>query len=123
MIGQTQDYYNHKIHSPTRFQAPSEIANGKAKLDQAVCHQVPELRTMPPKKKTRLSSRAASTLSTETPADTPSGPDDKVSPRKEDEAKQKENIADPWTDEQEISLFKGMIRWKPVGLFPIASGI
>lgn len=26
-------------------------------------------------------------------------------------------VADPWTDEQETALLKGIIKWKPVGTF------
>ena len=79
---------------------------------------------MPPKKKARLISRAASTLSAETPAETMSATDDKATPAREDRSPMKDPspvkdlLADPWTDEQEISLFKGMVRWKPVGPFP-----
>lgn len=72
---------------------------------------------MPPKKKARLPSRAASTLSAETPAETVSVVEDKVILAKEDLSPRKEIVTDPWTDEQEISLFKGMVKWKPVGSF------
>ncbi|MCJ1396297.1 hypothetical protein MMC18_009186 [Xylographa bjoerkii] len=78
---------------------------------------------MPPKKKARLSSRAASTLSAETPAETMSAADDKATPAREDQSPvkdlspAKDLLADPWTDEQEISLFKGMVKWKPVGIW------
>lgn len=68
---------------------------------------------MPPKKKGRQPSRATST---------PSGdvvehpPEEQQTPLKLDVAKLA-IIPDSWTDEQETSLFKGMIRWKPVGPF------
>jgi len=70
---------------------------------------------MPPKKKLRLSSRAPSLLSVETPTETV------VATEGDDTAMAHQNKSDdpktdPWTDEQEISLFKGMIKWKPVGL-------
>lgn len=66
---------------------------------------------MPPKKRVRLPSTAASTP-----------PNDAVKhAKKEVSAPIKESlgkvnvISDAWTDEQETSLFKSMIRWKPVG--------
>ncbi|MCJ1405153.1 hypothetical protein MMC11_008379 [Xylographa trunciseda] len=72
---------------------------------------------MPPKKKARLSSRAASTLSAETPAETMSAADDKATPAKEEPSLAKDLPTDLWTDEQEISLFKGMVKWKPEDSF------
>lgn len=67
---------------------------------------------MPPKKKVRRPSRAAST---------PAG--DAVEPAEETPIPMKADLgtetvkSNAWTDEQETSLFKSMIRWKPVGSF------
>lgn len=69
---------------------------------------------MPPKKKPRLSSRARSTPSgdaIENPTEQPKVPTTM-------DAAESHILSDPWTDEQETSLFKAMIRWKPVGPFP-----
>ena len=70
---------------------------------------------MPPKKKPRLSSRAASTPTVDN-VEVSQLPEKIPSPTKE-EGDSPGIAPDPWTDEQEISLFKGMIRWKPVGWF------
>lgn len=69
---------------------------------------------MPPKRKGRPPSRAASSpvgKATEDVAMTEDAPleEPKESSRSQD---------DPWTDEQAAALFKCMIRWKPVGPFP-----
>ena len=69
---------------------------------------------MPPRKKVRQPSRATST---------PPGDDAVEQAEKETPAPTKADldiesaISDAWTDEQEISLFKSMIRWKPVGSY------
>ncbi|KAH7313145.1 chromatin modification-related protein EAF7-domain-containing protein [Rhexocercosporidium sp. MPI-PUGE-AT-0058] len=69
---------------------------------------------MPPRKKTKGSVRAPSTPAADEDAmavDTPQ-PD-----ATEEKAKPTYDILkDPWTDEQETSLFKGIIRWKPAGI-------
>ncbi len=62
---------------------------------------------MASRKKARLPSRILTANLTEQPAD-----DVEQTPVQKDVAK---IVSDSWTDEQETSLFKGMIRWKPVG--------
>ncbi len=75
---------------------------------------------MPPRKKARAgSSKVASTPSRDSSvvAET-SGKESppKQSPEEESPEEPPCNpLADPWTDEQETSLFKGLIRWKPAG--------
>lgn len=67
---------------------------------------------MPPKKKVRQPSRAAST-----PAGDAVGQAEEGSPiPRKAELVTESVISDAWTDEQETSLFKSMIRWKPVGM-------
>ena len=72
---------------------------------------------MPPKKKLKLPSQGASTPSrTENPQLTPTAgqpvqPEAPSKPGTEYDS----IVADPWTDEQETSLLKGIIKWKPVG--------
>jgi len=61
---------------------------------------------MPPKKRARISQ--ASTPQPKAAAEvTPAATDN--SPDKPD------NLKDPWTDDEEILLFKSMMRWKPTG--------
>ena len=49
-------------------------------------------------------------------------PDELMPDRPADESTSPEVALDPWTDEQEISLFKGIIKWKPVGRFSYGRG-
>ena len=63
---------------------------------------------MPPKKKQRVESQPASTPSA---APTPTEEKSQLEP-----ARPPVLDPDPWTDEQEIALFKGIIKWKPVGV-------
>ena len=73
---------------------------------------------MRPKKKARLSFRAASTPSVDTPAGSTPVAGTKNPSKERDEASgevEQQLLQDPWTDEQHISLFKGIIKWKPVG--------
>jgi MRG-binding protein len=64
---------------------------------------------MPPKKKAKASAPAAATpaeTDDSLAVDTPPGDEEKPIP---------ESLKDPWTDEQETSLFKSIIKWKPAG--------
>ncbi|KAI1911535.1 hypothetical protein LOZ58_002018 [Ophidiomyces ophidiicola] len=62
---------------------------------------------MPPRKKAKLSSQAPSITSQ--PEITPTA-------SKAAETDLDLIVTDPWTDDQETSLLKGIIRWKPVGM-------
>ncbi|KAL2061921.1 hypothetical protein VTL71DRAFT_7299 [Oculimacula yallundae] len=69
---------------------------------------------MPPRKKTKGSVRAPSTPAAD---EDPMAVDTPQPDTAEAESKPAYDILkDPWTDEQETSLFKGIIRWKPAGI-------
>ncbi|KAK5175157.1 uncharacterized protein LTR77_000294 [Saxophila tyrrhenica] len=63
---------------------------------------------MPPRKKAKVSHAASPTPTSQPKTPTPA----ESSPNKAAE----QLINDPWTDEEEIGLFKGLMRWKPTGI-------
>ena len=69
---------------------------------------------MPPRKKARLS--RATTPDHRSQATTPTAADP-ASPNKPGQ----HMLDDPWTDEEEIGLFKGLMRWKPTGMALVPS--
>lgn len=60
---------------------------------------------MPPRKKPKLNTQAENPQS---PTNTPAESAAQHTPSYD-------LVADPWTDEQETALLKGIIKWKPVG--------
>lgn len=71
---------------------------------------------MPPRKKARVSSHPPSSVSVDTP-----GKESTPKASSNNDEMQIDTDADLWTDEQEIALFKGVIKLKPVGPFPAQS--
>ncbi len=68
---------------------------------------------MPPRKKARAAAQKASTPAQDEDSMTVDTPDTETILKKVEY----DPLKDPWTDEQETSLFKGIIRWKPAGRF------
>jgi hypothetical protein len=71
---------------------------------------------MPPKKKGKAAARAVSTPDEDAMViDSPAAETPK--PVEEPARPNIDLLNDPWTDEQETSLFKGIMKWKPNGTY------
>lgn len=66
---------------------------------------------MPPRKKTRATAQKTSTPAQDEDSMIVDTPETETAIKKAEY----DPLKDLWTDEQEISLFKGIIRWKPAG--------
>ncbi|KAK1020242.1 hypothetical protein LTR33_019116, partial [Friedmanniomyces endolithicus] len=64
---------------------------------------------MPPRKRTRISQATSPTPTSQPP--TPAAAEVASPSKSEDKL-----LTDPWTDEEEIGLFKGLMTWKPTGI-------
>ncbi|KAI9833726.1 MAG: hypothetical protein M1838_005562 [Thelocarpon superellum] len=72
---------------------------------------------MPPRKKARIPASRRSTPARDFPTPVATTPAEVETPHRRDaNGAFADYLADPWTDEQEISLFKGVIRCKPAGM-------
>ena len=71
---------------------------------------------MPPKKKGKGAVRAASTPVDEDAMVIDSPAAETPKPVEEPTKPNEDLLNDPWTDEQETSLFKGIMKWKPNGI-------
>jgi hypothetical protein len=98
---------------PPLLELSSECNHQPSFTTNNTCNYLPTNSSkMPPKKKGKGTARAASTPV----ADEDSMVIDSPKPQPVEQPKPSFDILnDPWTDEQETSLFKGIIKWKPAG--------